>query len=350
MSCKVPLARSISPFTDIQAGRIVRSPTWESMGNTLNWALGTGNVLIPASSGQDIVLLAGSTSTFKYKVTPSERSCQRVWVISCYGHGTLTVTDLESNSQSFAISARVDGAPSDGRSLPPPIVYRESLTAKTGVATEIYLTLAVSAGASASVTIASIACYDCPRAYLDKNATDNGVDILYLDVRSPINSIDNESVSGIITGHMQANWHKQYLAMAKPMVKGSCWSNSTVTYTYALKEGILLGRKLAVGATTTPITFRFLCSTSSASYGGTIKITNIKNGLSYEKVIAASAPLAAGFLWYEFTQADYDLLWECEDYSAYSGNSSGTWQTFNIEIKSSNAAGTFYLASIIAED
>lgn len=312
-------AINISDYNPVSSGSIVagyavQSNHWYNTINSINTSLGATDNYIPY---HPVIKNTNNlnTSSLNYRVTPNGRECARYVSIGWTFPGQ--IENLASKATTIQNIKPIH---------------------------QFDMFLSASIESLNLINISSV-----PRSYLDLSTEDYGVDVITSLVGQPINTIEYSSIGGLFPA-VQQSFRRYYLAMALPAEKGLCWSNSTINYLNLIKNGVILTRKVYVGDTTGKVQWHFYLSTSSASYGGTIKITNTKNARSHEFVIAAGAPLAAGFVWYDFVTADYDFQWECEDLTTETGMPGNTWNEFNIEFKSANAAGTFYCASICCEE
>jgi hypothetical protein len=312
----IPIRPYFNPWPGIIAGELVKRIDWVVTANNLNWSLGSHDIPIPYHLTK--FTLAGTTggNELFYKYTPNGRHVMNYW--------SSAINTVSTTNTAEYLSAKISIA--------------TSTTAPTqfGINTNTL-------GIYSKFLLSSV---NIRRNVLDQSTEDYGVDV---DSYNLIDASSYRSLGGLFPAAAQP-FRKYYLAKALPAVKASCYSNATTTYTYLIKNGVILTRKVYVNDLTGRVIWYFYCSASSASYGGTIKITNVNNGRSYEKVIAGSAPLAAGFVWHSCSTTDYDLKFDCEDLTTTSGMPADTFTEFHIEFKSANAAGIFYVASMCAEE
>lgn len=311
----VPSKRSAVVSTDIATGVAVRSKTWLAAADTLNWALGQGDQLVPVFY-PNISVAAGASIVLYFRVTPNGRGVVRYWTYRL---------------------APVAGAWGSE------FTYAEPLGVKSAATQNINFAYTNSTGVTQILT--QLGCMEGTRRVLDY--ADGGVDQVTEQAREPIDARTNSSIGGLFTGVNKSQRRVSYMVRAKPAVKGGgAWQNATTTFAYIVKAGVILTRKVNYAVTTGPVTWHFYCSCSNQLYGGTIRITNVKTASATDLIVPGSAGLSTGFLWFDQATTDF----ECEDLTQASGQPAGTPAEFHIEFKSANAAGTFYVASAICEE
>ena len=333
MTATVPAARKVVQQADVVTSVAVRARTWLDAGELANWCGGNGEMLVPAYSPEQTIA-AGTTRTFRYRVTPPGRAVRRTWHLQFSGNCAITVDTTAG--------AAVDYIVSDGDAL---VVYNEDLSAKSASLQEITLVI-TNAASSASLAVMSIACFEAPRITLNTDATDLGVELTTLAVREPIEARSYSSLGGIAAALASAQ-RRQYFNVARPDNVADCWATTSGTFVGMLTEIPILARKLLPASTTGNVRFAALCSASDATTDGEIDITNNASG---NNVTLTVTNPGTTFAWYTI-DFPTDIL--CEDLTEATGWPDGALmtiasKTLNIDFRRSGGAGTFYVATIAA--
>jgi hypothetical protein len=313
----VPFKTSKISNTSISSSNAVRGATWYDAAHSLNWSLGQGDVIVPRYAPMNVVAV-GASCVYNFRVTPNGRATVRRW--------TVYQEDTAGNIQSS-------------------YDYVEPIATKVLTVSNISYTY--TNASSAPQKIVGLTCREEPRKRLD-NDTDKGIEEVTVMARAPIDCNDYSSIGGVFEAAVQP-FRRHYFANSLLADKtGGSKSTTTTTLAYIVQNGIFCPRKIYVADSTAPITWHFLVSAENASYGGTIRITNVKNASYHDIVIPGSAPLAAGFIWIDYDSIDF----ECEDMSLSNGMVSNTPVQYHIAFKaeSATAGRTFYLAAWCAEE
>ncbi|MFA7295724.1 MAG: hypothetical protein WC211_00895 [Dehalococcoidia bacterium] len=328
MSAAVPTRRSIAQIDDVVTGRAVRGRTHRTAAELLNWTSGNGETLIPAYD-PDQTIAAGATKTFRYRVQPNGRAVRRVWSLALFGTGNVTITAGASAPVLREVS--LTGLY---------VQHNEDLTAKSASDQEISLTIASGASSASSISVVQIACMESPRAVLDKDAADYGIELTSEAAREPIDARDYNSLGGIAAALALAPQRRHYLAYARPANTTDCWSDLTGAFVPLLTLGPLLGRKLHPADTTANTRWYFLCRGSLITANGEIRITNSYAASTTTLAVTVGAGFGS-FAWFSIDEPDFP----CEDLAEADGlRPAGTWNGYTLELRSTGV-GTFYVAS-----
>lgn len=333
MTATVPAARPIIQQGDVVSGIAVRARTWLDAAELANWCGGNGETLVPAYSPEQTIT-AGTTRTFRFRVTPPGRAVRRVWVLYLEGNCAITLDGNVGPSADYI----TDSAGTWVR-------YVEDLTAKSSSLQEISLAI-TNAASSAGLEVKSIACYEDPRITLDKDATDLGVELTSVSVREPIQENAYTSLGGIAAALASAQ-RRQYFNIARPDDNADAWSTTSGTFSIMLDAVPILARKLLPADTTGNVRFAALCRASDATTDGEVRITN--NATANTVTLTVTDP---GTTWGWYT-VDFPTDILCEDLSEATGWPSGALlttasKTLDIDFRVSGGAGTFYVATIAA--
>jgi len=203
MAATVPWKRTNPRYQDIQVGAPVRARTWRELALLYHWLRGHGHHVIPAHCPA-VELSSGGSETFRYNIVPSGRSIHRVWGFVLRQEipanpptaATCTIT-LPDSSVVTLHPTTADGLTGISRRL-----FVEALASKSSTPGEIALTVAHTAG-TAKVWVESICCFELPRAVLELDATDLGVDLETLRPGQPI--VDDSYESAAEVAHSLAS-------------------------------------------------------------------------------------------------------------------------------------------------
>jgi hypothetical protein len=162
-----PLGASI--FVDanyVRNGAAVRGDgQWRNFAQAALWLLGRGGSLVTAGPSEGAIA-AGASHTYRYYCWPHEVAMARLWVVGVAGEnaaasafGTLEASGSSVGAHPWSITGVFSGDVT-------PIIIADPLTTPTGTAGEVTLTISVDAASANSVRVASVCCYELPRASL----------------------------------------------------------------------------------------------------------------------------------------------------------------------------------------
>lgn len=201
MAATVPWKRTNPRYQEIQVGTPIRGRLWRELGLLLHWARAHGMHVVPAHH-PGIQVSSGGFEILNYRVHPQGLAIARIWSIVLRGEdpggsgtfGRATITYPNGTSE-----VRVPLIETGLALLGNESVYVEALAAKSAALTSLDLTIEHTGGSSA-FWIESVSCVELPRAVLELDATDLGVDLESVFPGQPIYDTNYRSAGGIARG------------------------------------------------------------------------------------------------------------------------------------------------------
>lgn len=372
--------RSTIVATAIELSKPVKATTWAKAVDTINWCLAKGDHYVPWHFTK---LNSSYLAATRYKFTPNGRAVYR-----------------KGGSFSAGNSFRWEE----------PLAAKETTAQDITVPTQLSVNLYYVAGNP----VYAINAEDQDRVVLNQNTEDYGVERNSVSQIQPINSIDYQSLGGLFTAVAQpfrryylaqsqpatkaltfANATTTYAYLIKNGVilcrkVGTADTTGPVMWRfYCSASSALYGGTIKITNTKNSY-FTYIVVPASAGLaagflwfetsfdatwtrlGALCTVTKTAHGFTtgdtvYVKTSSDSAAVPAGAKTITVTGANtftfvcpnaggaagtltHDLQFDCEDLTKTTGMPSETWNEFNIEFKSANALGTFYNASICAEE
>lgn len=331
----------------IEAGVAVRGRTWIDAAAISNHLRGRGHVLVPLS-GNGVSIPAGTRYTFRFVCTTSASSRARRWQfhfgMSSVDGGIATVRApaVTGGAQNIAV----------GGTLSPNSNYGEYFELATGIDDEEEITVDILNNASVAMNIHGISCVECPRARLDLDATDLGVDENTEVAREPVLDLDNAALTGIVP----------VLANSQSGRRGGLYYYSTdtsVPYTNATTSYAdltalympVLGRRLtSATATLSLIQWRVYCRTSDSSYAGEVRLRSNSDS----STIAIPTSSHGSWAWFPplASPPEYMSI-DAESHSSTDGRqTAGTpvWDELIADARRTSGSGTLSIAALCVEE
>lgn len=181
---RVPDYRPAVSHAEFGVGEAVRATTWLDHARLAHWVAGRGAVVVPQHSSA--IVVDNATETFRYYAPGSGRGMYRMWCVevrpdtpSAGAMGDLTVG---ATTVTFRLY------PSD-RDRPRVITLLEPVASPSYSEGELTIDVTNDTTAGGSVMrVESVACWELPRATLDRTVADCGVALDSLYPRRPIYS------------------------------------------------------------------------------------------------------------------------------------------------------------------
>lgn len=319
MTAPVVLNKRVTPrFEQAQNGEPVSSTVLSDCARLAHYARGRGVTLVPVTNPQ-IVLTSAGSHTMRVKHRPAGVALARIWRIGLYSSPSARVTVSINGGASTAISAA-------------PGIYsqQEIIETVTRSSTVSESTLAFT-WAAGTVTITHVSCIEMPRADLELNTTDYGVDVDSLAARDPIYETSYESLYGLANTVKQLTTRRGTLA--------SLWFQTPFTVTSAAETSVLLTGipilppKDKASDTTRSCTVEIYGYVSAGSY--TLKVVD-QAGASATATLSALAGT-----WTSITKT-----FLCEDPANGGGLPSAGIDTMRITVTRASGAGTVYIQGV----
>lgn len=189
------------PFVDragIANGKPVRGGQWAACGRSLNWLLGHGNILIPATRVEVGSVAAGETRSLEVQLWTTPQARYRVWYLrlqTTVGSGAATWTFTDPSGGTISGTLYGDTDRSAG------ITHVETITgafllgpvAKT-------VTLSNDASSTIGVTLEAMSCWEVPRDRIAADGVQYGADVDTIAAGLPIFDDVGLSIGGVIRG------------------------------------------------------------------------------------------------------------------------------------------------------
>lgn len=200
MSASVPWKRTSPRYEEILVGAPIRGRLWRELALLLHWSRAHGMHVVPAHS-PGIEVTSGGSETLRYRVHPQGLAIARIWSVvlraedpgaGTYGRATISYPSGSSEVRSPLLETGLALFGTES-------VYVETLSAKSAALTSIELNIQHTGG-SGSFWIESVSCVELPRAVLEADATDLGVDLESLFPTRPIYDAANVSAGGVARG------------------------------------------------------------------------------------------------------------------------------------------------------
>lgn len=305
--------------TGIKIGDPVAQSEWQALALGANRALGLGSYLIPAHNPN-----LDAAGTRYYRVRPSGLAIARLWCITVgfantttfsteNATGTVEAGGATKVSRSFGFS-RTDGTS---------VFYLIEPCAKTASATDLTVQLTASSGTPA---IASVACYELPRADLPPNASNFGIDLSSILSGQPIYNEDYRSTKGPSSSiSLTIRPRRGLLAW-----QGATTAVSSGTFVDIMPLAMpVLPAKINLGDTTASCEAQVYCRVSAGSTTGEVRLVRADG----------TASTAASFTATSYGFQTLTLAFKCEDMAQPSGLPSSTWETCQLQARRTAGAG-----------
>jgi hypothetical protein len=328
----VPERATLPERTGVESAAPVRGALWLPLGGLANHLLGRGGALIPAY-GLNKAVAPGGTATYRFTIWPRYQATHRVWLLAfrlTTGYGSMTFTDPSSGASSWTVAF------SASQHLR---IYEhiETISSRTSAETAIAPTLANAVTASASVTVAWIACYEIARPELAVDADDLGIDLSTLDSGTPVYDDAGKSAGGLAArltdcrDVARRNSQYQFARNATDALEAS-----TGSFVELLgHRPVFLEQFWYRSETTASVLVRLYVSADSAT-AGEIRLT-----MDSGATTTITVPSASAGEWRTGT-----LACDVEDLSAADGRRSTRWDRCTVEGRVTAGAGKVYLHSI----
>lgn len=318
---RVPDYRPPVSHAEFGVGEAVRATTWHDHARLAHWVAGRGAVVVPQHVSALIV--DNATETFRYYVPGSGRGMYRMWCVevrpdtpSAGAMGDLTVG---ATTVTFRLY------PSD-RDRPRVITLLEPVASPAYTEGEITIDVTNDTTAGGSVMrVESVACWELPRATLDRTAADCGVSLDSLYPRRPIID-DGLSPRQVSVSAVVESIHE--LTVASPVRRiGHIgrWGyplviNDAGGIPLTVSPYRLLPRKDRVGATTHAVRARVWADDPG--------------GVGEFRLVGGTAGAGS---WASLVDGDWsdpaEVAIDCEDQSTSDGLPSGAYDTVRIDVR-----------------
>lgn len=346
MTTRVPFVPPQPPTTAVMGGRPVSSSTWTNASEQVNYLLGHGAQIIPATH-MHVAISAGASKDLRFKVVMPYAATTLLWVVALRSsHATASSTvAISTPTGGTAVSYGVGAARGSA-----PIRHIEQRTSKVGTATEISIRIAPTVQ---GVYVESVSCFAMPRLSLALDSTDYGVDSASQMPRQPIYSasfgtgLGLSVLAGTAATCLTRARRCGLMHMPIPDNSTDAFAVTGATNLYGDSTPIgcapALARKLYGSSTTGTLTAEVLAWQSGA--GGTTygvcNATTVSGATLTVNLGTAGSRLTTTPTWYSGTVAV-----DCEDLTASDGRRSTRWDDTLWTANRTAGADTIYIATI----
>lgn len=338
MTAPVGYKRSRPRYADVSLGVAARTRTHLAAAELANWIRGIGSALVPASN-VSITIAAGATKTLRFRVKPIGLSVQRMWLVWARAASVIGGSSLQLAAPTAGtLSPRAVVGTNEAVV---PLIFLESLTAKSASEQEISIDLKVPASA-ASVLVQNVACFELPRRVLAQDATDKGIARETLLTREPIYDLEYVSLGGIMDAAAIYDTRRRVslFQRAWPDNTTDCLSTTSGA---ALGTNLLtaldipvLQRKRFIGDVQDIVSPRYYVQ---APVGTSMEIRCANGGTTVDVTHVGTG----AFAW---VTSSADINVDCEDMTTADGRVGAAWDELRFSWRRSAGAGTCYLASL----
>lgn len=247
----------------IRNGTAIRSGTWSACGELYQYLNAQGRQAVAAHT-PNIEIPNSSTYTFSYMYNQSPIATARAWMIKF----KVSFTAETSKAVPYQINSSLNGIATN-TSLSTPIMFLETFTQGASANQEITLDIENLDSANA-LRVMQIACFELPRASLDLDTTDEGIDTGSLGVGSPITAlINNQSMESLrdVWPNLQTDLTRgSMFAFSRSENTGATFTTLADVYNV---YPMILGRHLNTGSggDQETVTVAAQCSTGAGTTG-----------------------------------------------------------------------------------
>lgn len=336
MPATVPETFSSPVRAGIASGLPVRGVQWTQAGRALNWLLGRGRVILPATRVEGSGVAPSSTATYRAQLWTREQARHRCWHVALRlaSGGGVALATITFPDGATATATLYDSE-ADRRIAFAGFHTVEEIASPTNGPVAVEITLANDATSTDDVYIDSISCFELPRREIGADGTDFGVDLGTVTADSPIYDDAGKSVGGVARGIARAQAYDPRCLFTYMRASGDGISTSSGAFVALFDEGpAVQPSQQFIGETLRPCTVYVyaLCDVGTA---GEVRVTATSGDSVTLTVTSTSGAWVSGTL---------DVY--AEDLSTADGRRSTTTEILTIEQRTTSGAGSIYTESI----
>lgn len=338
---RVPWKRPEPAYAEVRIAAPVRGRLWQDLADLYQWLRGSGAHLIPEHR-VGVSLTGGAARTLRYRVEPSGRAIQRLWMVRL--RSTWKLGDRPARGTvAFPGGGTVSVSPFP-YSVPmntsfETVYFVEQLGAKSLAEQELAVTV-THESSSADLVIEGVACLELPRAVLSADATDLGVSVESVRTGEPIyeDAARYRGVTALVRN----------LGEASTELRRSLHQHAfrTVTTTAAAPVTLyqvpipILARRREVGVTTAPVRCAIYARVTDGSTVVDAAFASARAGDS--GTITVSGPSGhTSLAW----RGPVDVDVECEDLTTADGRPGGT-ESIQLTLTRTAGSGSIVIESV----
>lgn len=325
---RVHLFRQSVNNGDFLVGAPVRATTWLEHAKLAHWVAGRGAVVVPQHVTAMIV--DNTTETARYYTPGTGREMYRVWAVEIRpADPTIGASGSITGHHGGSIAYRLYRS---DRDRPRVLVLVDYVGVSQNYAeTETILTIVndTTTGGSA-IRVESIACWDLPRAVLDRTTADCGVALDSFFPRRPVYSDGATPQQVGIPAVAEAIHELTVTTPVRRIGHVARWGyplviNDAGGIPLTVAPYRIVPRKDRVGATTHTVR----CRVYSVGYAGDVRLVGGTAGAGSWAALSVAG-------WSDPAEVDID----CEDQSTADGQPSGGYDTVRIEVRTDGVSST----------
>lgn len=343
-----PVTRAAVPFHLLENGEPVGASDWARIAADLNYAAAGGRVIVPAfKPATELDLGDGDyTWTMSLWLEPAYQAIERV----------ASVTYRFHTSSGASIRA---GAAGDIDVRNPKVIERTVVASQSTTGAAVDLTFSTyGTQESGFVTIDGVQVVELPRAFLENDANERGVDASVFVSGQPIVLARGVDALRDATADDLQIGRRVLLAYAEPYKTSRQTSNATesgaggesiTSGSFVTVRGgsgsPVLARKTRTTDTTRTVRARAFARCSNGTTTGEVRFVSSKHGAS--SAVTFNGASTTNFAW----SSEVNLTVDCEDLSDARGLPSSTFDEVSVEARRTAGAGNLQVAGwVVYED
>ncbi len=327
-----------SPPSDVTSGTSVRGITFRRMGGLINWVNGRGAALVPATAPGGGTIAASASKTYRFRVFPRLQALRRLWAVrmrrATTDEGRSVTVRIPDTGSPRARSVATKGAGTQ------PLLFLEDVL--TPSASEQELSIKITNDGTDAIIVEGISVHELPRARLDIDSTEFGLDIdtvrggdaIFDDVGLSAGGLD-ESIKAAETIARRCG----YFHWVVDVGDAAKFTSGSPTDFFQL-EPPFLGRKENRDDVVSETTWRIYAANTDGTTAGTFDVT-MTSGDTLTITIPAGT---TSFTWLPASGGTLDV--DAEDHSTADGRRGGAFDGADVTVTRTAGAGTVEIAVI----
>ncbi|MCB9632910.1 MAG: hypothetical protein H6721_12335 [Sandaracinus sp.] len=342
------VTRAAVPFHFLENGEPVGASDWNRIAHDLNYAAASGRVIVPSfRPATELDLSDGDTTwTMSLWLEPSYQAIERIVSVTYRFHA------------SSGASIRASGA-GDIDVLSPKLVQRSVVGSQTTTGAAVDVTFStLGTQESGYVTIDGVQVVELPRAFLENDTNERGIDASVFVSGQPIMIARGVDAIRDATADDTQIGRRVLLAYAEPYATSRQGGNATesgaggdviTSASFVTVRGgsgsPALARKTRTTDTTRTVKARAFARCSNGTTTGEVRFVSSVNGAS--SAITFDGSVTTNFAW----SSEVDLTVDCEDLGDVRGLQSSTFDEVSVEARRTAGAGNLQVAGwVLYED
>ena len=337
MTARVPVTFANPSRLGIASGKPVRGAHMVGVGDALNYLLGRGTVLLPATHPEGSSIAAAATATYHVELWEKEQAKYRIWYLrpivspSTGGWAQGTFTDPSGGQLVFDILE----TDAEHRVISTGIFHVETITTRANGPTPVTVTLANDAASTGDIVLQSLACYELPRTELALDATDLGVDTDTMRADLPIFDAPYLSIGGLSRTIASAQAYDARVLFAYIRKAGNGIEYKSGTQAAIFDEGPVIQPSHQYRGETVRKVYALVYAYCDVGTAGTIKFLAASGDSVTINIVATTGTWVSG---------EFDVY--AEDLSTADGRRSSTTEIVTILAQRTSGAGSIYIETI----